>query len=240
MTKFPKSTKNPPRGGLVHSTSLLNGWTDNLVFIVNQITLFVNRVWTRRELNPVSLGYQSNLANLPSPHRFNCTRQQKMLACSLSFSRTTLAGHEQTYNNKSMLKVKQARATASAISPSPIVQAITDRARRGCHPAGEGRRALAAVMPNGLILNPIKKAPVSQSFSDSGPTSGELDLSGLIILKQSNFVNPQWVWTGGELNPRSRNDKSSLLTRVRPTIPVYHWLFNQGAGVRFGPVTGSP
>ena len=37
-----KPTKNPPCGGLVHSTNLLTGWTDNLVLIVNPITLFIN------------------------------------------------------------------------------------------------------------------------------------------------------------------------------------------------------
>ena len=73
----------------------------------------------------------------------------------------------------------------------------------------------------GEVVLATKKALVSQSFSDSGLTPGGLDLSRLILAKQSNFVNPQWVWTGGELNPRSRNDKSSSLTRVRPTNLLY-------------------
>jgi hypothetical protein len=57
--------------GLVHLTDLLIGWPDTLVARITQINKIVKQplkgAWTCRELNPVDLGYQANLASLPSP-----------------------------------------------------------------------------------------------------------------------------------------------------------------------------
>ena len=39
------------------------------------------------------------------------------------------------------------------------------------------------------------------------------------------------MWTGGELNPRGRNDKSILHTSVRPTILLYQ---KSRKGLHFG------
>src|SRR3989344_3964146 len=61
-------TKKSAFADLVNLTGSLIDWIDTLVVKIHQIMVFVKWVWTRRELNPVDLGYQSNLANLPSPH----------------------------------------------------------------------------------------------------------------------------------------------------------------------------
>lgn len=60
--------------GLVYLTGMLNDWLDTLKSNIHQNCTFVKsqRAWTRRELNPVDLGYQANLANLPSPRHFYC------------------------------------------------------------------------------------------------------------------------------------------------------------------------
>jgi len=61
-------TKKSAFADLVRLTSLRIDWPDNLARTLTRLIKFVNGVWTRRELNPVDLGYQTNLANLPSPH----------------------------------------------------------------------------------------------------------------------------------------------------------------------------
>ena len=61
-------TKKSAFADLVRLTSLRIDWPDNLARTLTRLIKFVNGVWTRRELNPVDLGYQTNLANLPNPH----------------------------------------------------------------------------------------------------------------------------------------------------------------------------
>jgi len=65
--------KTAQRAVLVHLTSKLNGWIDNLESNISSNKSSVNSqnmgAWTCRELNPVGLGYQSSLANLPSPRQ---------------------------------------------------------------------------------------------------------------------------------------------------------------------------
>ena len=65
--------------GLVYLTGMLNDWLDTLKRNIQQKCNFVKfqkGAWTRRELNPVDLGYQANLANLPSPHQINCSKYE--------------------------------------------------------------------------------------------------------------------------------------------------------------------
>jgi len=68
-----KRQKTPQSGALVHLTGKLNSWIDNLENNISSNKSRVNsqilRAWTCRELNPVGLGYQSSLANLPSPRQ---------------------------------------------------------------------------------------------------------------------------------------------------------------------------
>lgn len=71
--KLAPVTKKSAEADLVHLTSKLNGWLDTLKSTLQQRFLFVKSLlkgaWTRRESDPVGLGYQANLANLPSPRR---------------------------------------------------------------------------------------------------------------------------------------------------------------------------
>ncbi len=69
-----QNTKKSALADLVDLTNLLSGQTDNLARTITQTIKHVNGVWTRRELNPVGLGYQPGLANLPSPHQNHCIK----------------------------------------------------------------------------------------------------------------------------------------------------------------------
>ncbi len=70
------TTKKSAFADLVRLISLHDSRIDTLAPILNQVTPFVKWMWTHRELNPVSLGYQSNLASLPSPHQINCNKYE--------------------------------------------------------------------------------------------------------------------------------------------------------------------
>ena len=65
--------KTAQKAVLVDLASLLVDWIDNLEGKISKtkkiVKCQIKRAWTRRELNSVDLGYQSNLANLPSPRR---------------------------------------------------------------------------------------------------------------------------------------------------------------------------
>ena len=70
------STKKSAFADLGSLADSFTDWPDTLKRTLSRATRVVNRVWTRRELNPVDLGYQANLANLPSPHQINCSKYE--------------------------------------------------------------------------------------------------------------------------------------------------------------------
>ena len=78
MTKLQKSTKKSAFADFGSLADPLIDWPDTLERTLPRATRVVNRV-CRRELNPVDLGYQANLANLPSPHQLNCSTQKLQL-----------------------------------------------------------------------------------------------------------------------------------------------------------------
>lgn len=73
-------TKKSAFADLVRLTDLRKDWSDNLensLLLVIRIVNSAYWVWTRRELNPVDLGYQTSLASLPSPHHNYCNKFMK-------------------------------------------------------------------------------------------------------------------------------------------------------------------
>jgi len=69
--------KTAQRAVLVNLADSLKDWIDTLGHNIPKWGRFVKSwlakwAWTCRELNPVDLGYQSNLANLPGPRQYYC------------------------------------------------------------------------------------------------------------------------------------------------------------------------
>ena len=69
--------KTAQRAVLVNLADSLKDWIDTLERNIAKGDRFVKAwlakwAWTCRGLNPVDLGYQSNLANLPGPRQYYC------------------------------------------------------------------------------------------------------------------------------------------------------------------------
>lgn len=98
-----------------------------------------------------------------------------------------------------------------------LINFLTDWGRKS--QISRTREILSSLNREMTMMVYHQKALVSESFFDSNLTFGGLGLINNDDTKPKPIcqVNVNWVWTGGELNPRDWNDKSYLLTRVRPT-----------------------